>query len=154
MVYRSTAGRASVPPGCCEPGHSTRRGSPGCPTAREGLHGCHLKGGHQPWTPNTAASRGRSVWKARRGCAHANPWSVYTRIPITCALALAVWSRDWIGWWSVLPIALVAAWTAVNPRAFPPPRSLDHWASKAVFGETLWTNRLSAPIPRGHRRAP
>jgi hypothetical protein len=85
---------------------------------------------------------------------HANPWSVYTRIPIPCALALAVWSRAWIGWWSILPIALVAAWMVVNPKAFPPPKSLDHWASKAVFGETFWTNRSSVPIPKGHRRAP
>jgi hypothetical protein len=85
---------------------------------------------------------------------HANPWSVYTRIPIPCALALAVWSRDWISWWSLLPIGLVAAWTVVNPTAFRPPRSLDHWASKAVLGETLWTNRNAVPIPIGHRRAP
>ena len=85
---------------------------------------------------------------------HANPWSVYTRIPIVAALVLAVWSRDWIGWWSLLPIALVAAWTVVNPTAFPLPRSLDHWASKAVLGERCWTNRSSVPIPAGHRRAP
>jgi hypothetical protein len=85
---------------------------------------------------------------------HANPWSVYTRIPIPCALALAVWSRDWIGWWSLLPIALVVVWTVVNPSAFPPPRSLDHWASKAVLGETIWTKRASVPIPRTHQRAP
>ena len=85
---------------------------------------------------------------------HANPWSVYTRIPIPAALALAVWSRDWIGWWSLLPIALVAVWTVVNPTAFPPPRSLDHWASKAVLGERLWTSRSSVPIPTGQRRAP
>ena len=38
---------------------------------------------------------------------HANPWSVYTRIPIPALLALAVWSRTWIGRWSLLPIGVV-----------------------------------------------
>jgi hypothetical protein len=71
---------------------------------------------------------------------HANPWSVYTRIPIPAMLALAVWSRTWIGRWSLLPVGAVVAWTAVNPRAFPPPRSVDRWASQAVLGEQLWTN--------------
>ena len=85
---------------------------------------------------------------------HANPWSVYTRIPIPAALTAAVWSRTWIGWWSLVPIVLVCLWTAVNPRAFPPPRSLDHWASKAVLGETLWSARKTVPVPRAHRRAP
>ncbi len=28
---------------------------------------------------------------------HANPWSVWTRVPILPALALAIYSRAWIG---------------------------------------------------------
>ena len=85
---------------------------------------------------------------------HANPWSVYTRIPIPALLALAVWSRTWIGRRSLLPIGAVVAWTAVNPRAFPPPRSLDSWASKAVLGEQLWTaGRKQGERPR-RRLAP
>ena len=84
---------------------------------------------------------------------HANPWSVYTRIPIPAALVLAVWSRDWIGWWSLVPVAMVCAWAAVNPTAFPPPLSLDHWASKAVLGEQFWGARATVPIPRSHRTA-
>jgi len=59
---------------------------------------------------------------------HANPWSVYTRIPIPVLLAGAVWTRTWIGRRSLVPVALVCVWTVVNPRAFPPPRSLDRWA--------------------------
>jgi hypothetical protein len=66
---------------------------------------------------------------------HANPWSVYTRIPIPALLALAIWSRKWIGRRSLLPIVAVCVWTAVNPRAFPPPRSADRWASQAVLRE-------------------
>src|SRR3954452_10504867 len=81
---------------------------------------------------------------------HANPWSVYTRIPIPAALTVAVWSRTWIGWWSLVPVGLVCLWTVLNPTAFPPPRSLDHWASKAVLGETFWSERKTVPIPRHH----
>ena len=85
---------------------------------------------------------------------HANPWSVYTRIPIPALLVAAIWSRQWIGRRSLVPVALVCAWTAINPRAFPPPRSLDHWASRGVLGETYWTKRKEVPIPPRHRVAP
>jgi hypothetical protein len=85
---------------------------------------------------------------------HANPWSVYTRIPIPAMLALAVWSRTWIGRWSLLPIATVGLWTAVNPRAFPPPRSADRWATQAVLGEQLWTAGRKEGTPPRRRIAP
>jgi hypothetical protein len=85
---------------------------------------------------------------------HANPWSVYTRIPIPALLVAAVWSRQWIGWWSLAAVTVVVAWTFVNPRAFPPPRSLDHWASRAVLGEKYWGTRKERPIPENHRLAP
>jgi uncharacterized protein DUF6653 len=85
---------------------------------------------------------------------HANPWSVYTRIPIPPLLAGAIWTRAWIGRWSLLPVGVVCAWTAINPRAFPPPRSLDHWASRAVLGETCWAQRQDSPVPQRHRAAP
>lgn len=85
---------------------------------------------------------------------HANPWSVYTRIPIPALLAAAVWTYTWIGWWSLVPVGLVCAWAAVNPKVFPPPRTLDHWASKAVLGERFWANRKQVPVPQRHRRAP
>ena len=85
---------------------------------------------------------------------HANPLSVYTRIPIPPLLVAAIWSRTRIGWRSLGPVGLVCAWTAINPRAFPPPRSLDHWASKGVLGETYWTKRKEVPVPPRHRVAP
>jgi len=86
---------------------------------------------------------------------HANPWSVYTRIPIPPLLAAAIWTRTWLGWRSLVPVGLVCAWTAINPRAFPPPpRSLDHWASRGVLGETYWANRDEVPVPPRHRVAP
>ncbi len=85
---------------------------------------------------------------------HANPWSVYTRIPIPPLLAAAIWTRSRLGWRSLVPVGLVCAWTAVNPRAFPPPDSLDHWASRSVLGETYWGNRKAVPVPPRHRVAP
>ncbi|MGA5465398.1 DUF6653 family protein [Mycobacterium sp. NPDC050041] len=85
---------------------------------------------------------------------HANPFSVYTRIPITVALALAVWSRLWLGWWSLVPVAAVVVWTAVNPRVFPAPRTFDSWASRAVLGEKYWGERKVRPVPKRHRTAP
>ncbi|MFW3170939.1 DUF6653 family protein [Geodermatophilus sp. CPCC 206100] len=85
---------------------------------------------------------------------HANPWSVYTRIPIPPLLVAAIWSRRWVGWRALAPVGLVLAWTVVNPRAFPPPRSLDHWASRGVLGEIHWAERAEVPIPPRHRVAP
>ena len=98
---------------------------------------------------NVFGLRGEDAWHR-----HANPWSVYTRIPIPLMLVLAIWSRAWIGWWSLVPIGIVLAWTVINPRVFPPPRSLDHWASQAVLGETHWAARKQKPIPARHRVAP
>jgi hypothetical protein len=89
------------------------------------------------------------VWRR-----HANPWSVYTRIPIPGLFALAVWSRAWIGRWSLVPIGAVCLWTAVNPRAFPPPRSTDRWATQAVLGERLWTESRKRGTPLRRRVGP
>lgn len=85
---------------------------------------------------------------------HANPWSVWTRVPILPALVLAAWSRVWIGWWAVLPVAVLLAWTWLNPRAFRPPAGTDSWASRAVLGERLWLARRAVPVPSHHRVLP
>ena len=84
---------------------------------------------------------------------HANPRSFWTRVPILLLFTLAVWSRVWIGWWSLLPIGLLMVWTWINPRAFPPPSHLDSWASQAVTGERHWLARKTIPIPAHHARA-
>ncbi len=85
---------------------------------------------------------------------HANPWSVYTRIPIPVALVAAIWTYAWIGWWSLIPVAVVCLWLVINPTVFPVPASVDHWASRAVLGETFWANRKEVPVPARHRVAP
>lgn len=85
--------------------------------------------------------------------AHASPWSVWTRVPVLPLAALAVWARTWIGWWCLLPLALIAVWTALNPRVFSPPATLESWASRGVLGERIWLDRARRPIPRHHRIA-
>lgn len=86
---------------------------------------------------------------------HASPWSVWTRIT-TCLplLVLAIWSRAWLGWWSLPFVAAAVLWIWLNPRVFPKPRSTDNWASQGVLGERLWLNRRNVPIPSHHRIAP
>ena len=82
---------------------------------------------------------------------HANPWSVWTRVAIWPALVPALWSIHWIGWWAALPLALIAFWAFVNPRAFPPPVSTRSWASRGVLGERIYLARDERPIPEHHR---
>ncbi|MDJ0896330.1 MAG: hypothetical protein QNJ92_14395 [Alphaproteobacteria bacterium] len=85
---------------------------------------------------------------------HANPWSVYTRMTVLPLLILAVWSRVWIGWWALLPVAAAIAWAWYNPRVFTPVRSTENWASMGVFGERVWLNRRNIPVPAHHRVMP
>lgn len=92
---------------------------------------------------------GEDAWRR-----HANPWSVYSRIPVPLLLVFAIWSRVWLGWWSLVPVGIVVLWTIVNPRVFPPPRSMDSWASRAVMGEQVWARRSEIPVPDRHLWAP
>lgn len=83
---------------------------------------------------------------------HANPWSVWTRVPVLALLTLAIWSRVWIGWWCLLPVGLLIVWTIINPRAFPAPARLDSWASQIVLGERYWLARKTNAIPTHHAK--
>src|SRR5215207_6747891 len=58
---------------------------------------------------------------------HANPRGVWTRFTCVSLVVVAVWSREWIGWYCVIPIALAGAWTWVNPRLFGVPASTRNW---------------------------
>ena len=78
---------------------------------------------------------------------HANQASVWTRFSCVSLVALAVWSRDWIGWYSLIPIVASLVWMYLNPRLFGVPASTRNWASKGVFGERIWADRRSLPIP-------
>jgi hypothetical protein len=82
------------------------------------------------------------------------PWSVWTRNTVLPLLIIAVWSRAWIGWWCLLPIAAALAWNWINPHLFPTPEHYRHWASRAVLGERIWMARKEKPVPELHRIAP
>jgi hypothetical protein len=84
---------------------------------------------------------------------HANPWSGWTRFAILPAFALAVWSRVWLGWGALIPVAAVIGWTWLNPRAFAPPADHGAWMTRGVLGERLWLDRARRTIPAHHIRA-
>ena len=83
---------------------------------------------------------------------HANPLSVWSRAATLPVLALAIWSRAWIGPWAWALVALLALWLQLNPTLFPPVRPNRGWSWRAVMGERLWTRRRAAPIPARHAR--
>jgi len=119
---------------------------------------CHTVGAE---LSHTAPSSGKITLDARiaslfglRGenwLRHANPLSVWTRFAVLPLLALSIWSRDWIGWWSLVPLALSLLFMVVNPLLFPVPASTRHWASKGVFGERIWAERNTIELPRQFR---
>lgn len=78
---------------------------------------------------------------------HANALSVWTRFAVLPMLAVAVWSREWIGWWSVVLVVLSLVFMMINPVLFRPPRSTRNWASKGVFGERVWAQRNEVQVP-------
>lgn len=83
---------------------------------------------------------------------HANPWSVYTRFAAIPPLVLAIWSRTWIGWWCLAPLAVVVLWLWLNAHVFPPVDHPTAWASKGIYGEKIWATE-PARVPAHHRRA-
>lgn len=83
---------------------------------------------------------------------HANPKSVYSRFSVLPLFVVAVWSRVWLGWWALLPVAATVAWTYLNPRLFDEPASFDSWAARGVLGERIWADRDSFEIDRTRRR--
>lgn len=83
---------------------------------------------------------------------HSNPLSGWSRVSILPLLALAIWSRVWLGWHAIWIVVLVVVWTWANPRMFGPPQSNDAWMTQGVLGERIWLARASHPIPRHHER--
>lgn len=78
---------------------------------------------------------------------HANPWSVWTRLATVPFIAAAIYSRVWLGWWSLLAFLAVAIWLWLNVRIFAPVTKADRWESRAIFGEWLWINRARLDLP-------
>lgn len=81
---------------------------------------------------------------------HSNPVSGWSRVSILPLLALAVWSREWVGWHAIWLVAAIVIWTWLNPRLFPPPQSNSAWMTQGVLGERIWLARKSTPIPSHH----
>jgi len=84
---------------------------------------------------------------------HANPWSVYLRFSLLPLITLAFYSREWVGAYSWIFIVLSFAWVWINPRLFNAPKKTNNWASMGTFGERVYLNRQSIPIPPHHRKA-
>jgi len=82
---------------------------------------------------------------------HANPWSVWTRFAAIPLMMLAIWSRTWIGWWALVPVALVVVWLIVNPHAFPAIEQPSSWAAKGIYGEKMWLRDRSL-VSGDHRK--
>lgn len=81
---------------------------------------------------------------------HSNPKSVYSRFSVLPLITLAIWSRVWLGWGCLAPLALAMLWTWWNPRAFSAPSHTDSWASRGTFGERVFLNRAATPVPDHH----
>jgi len=82
---------------------------------------------------------------------HANPWSIWTRFATLPFLVLAIWSRVWISWYSLIPIAILIIWLIINPTLFKKPKNFDTWGAKSVLGEKYWSNRKINPVPKHHK---
>ncbi|MFM9372173.1 DUF6653 family protein [Streptomyces sp. Da 82-17] len=78
---------------------------------------------------------------------HANPWSVWTRFAAIPAFELAVWSRQWLGWWCLAGVAAVVAWLWLNVRLFGPVGPTS-WAARGIYGEQL---HVEGKVPAEHR---
>jgi len=81
---------------------------------------------------------------------HANPVSVWTRYSVLPVIVMAFWSRQWIGWWCLVPGLLSILWMFFNPIVFKKPKSTKNWASKSVLGERVYLNRDKVSIPERH----
>ncbi|MEU6786378.1 DUF6653 family protein [Nonomuraea angiospora] len=92
-----------------------------------------------------AAGMTDEAWKR-----HANPWSVWTRFAAIPLMIAAIWSREWLGWWALVPVGLVVAWLAVNPHVFPAIEQPGSWTARGIYGEKLWL-RNRALVTGDHR---
>jgi len=83
---------------------------------------------------------------------HANPWSGWTRMSALPLVAIAVWSREWIGWYSAFAVGGVILWIWLNPRLFPLPKDTNNWMSKGVQGERFFLARKDYQVSNDHVR--
>ena len=82
---------------------------------------------------------------------HANPASVWTRFTVVSILSLAIWSRDWIGAWCLIGVALAIIWMFVNPLLFKAPEVDPQLGVASVLGERIWVDRNKVDLPEQFR---
>ena len=46
-------------------------------------------------------------------------------------MILVIWSRVWLGWWCLVPVATVVVWLRLNPYVFAR-GDADDWAAKGI----------------------
>lgn len=86
-----------------------------------------------------------AVMKEKTWEQHANPISGFTRIISYPLVFLPIWFlSDFISnpykYWYIAAIGLIAIlWFTVNPRLFKKPKTFDHYLSRGVLGEKIWT---------------
>lgn len=85
---------------------------------------------------------------------HANPWSVWTRVLGLLILIISIWSRIWIGYYSLIPTVLSIIWIWINPRFFSPPINYLNWATQSVLGERAFLAIPPSELPSHHRLLP
>jgi hypothetical protein len=149
-AWRPTVARVKPP----FSGRQAASGMLGQQSYRRPQEGCRLS--TAPASEKTKVTSERRVaklfgLKGETWMRHANPLSVWTRFAVLPLLAISIWSRDWIGWWSLVPLALSLIFMVVNPLLFPKPRSTRNWTSKAVFGERVWADRNTVELPEQFR---
>ena len=81
---------------------------------------------------------------------YTNPWSIWVRFFILPMLIISMWSRVWIGEWSLLLILFTFIWIWFNPRISPKKKVKNIWAMQAILGERIWLNRHNNFIPEHH----
>jgi len=81
---------------------------------------------------------------------YTNPWSIWVRFFILPMLIISMWSRVWIGQWSLILVLITLAWIWFNPRLSPSKKTKNLWAIQAILGERLWLNRHKNYIPQHH----
>ena len=78
---------------------------------------------------------------------HANPWSAWTRFSCGPFIVLAIWSRVWLGWWALLPLALaleidlvhfgVVMVLNIQLGMLTPPFGLNLFVSSGITGRSI-----------------
>lgn len=84
----------------------------------------------------------------------ANPWHTILRLFAPALLVGAIWSHEPFGAgtaWAAS--AAVIALLLTSPLLFPKTSRPTSWISRAAFGERIWLNRLSVPVPASEHQA-